>query len=56
MTPLKAIRAKCLECCCWRSETVKACPCPDCPLYPYRLGKGPHITAQRKERSNAQRP
>lgn len=40
MTPLKAIRAKCLDCCGTASE-VKACPCVGCTLYPYRFGKRP---------------
>lgn len=42
MTPIKAIRAKCLDCCCGQYKEVKLCPCSDCPLYPYRLGKDPH--------------
>lgn len=42
MTPLKAIRAKCLDCCCGQSFEVKMCTCTECPLYPYRLGKNPN--------------
>lgn len=38
-TPLKAIRAKCLDCCYDQAQEVKLCPCVDCPLYPYRFGK-----------------
>lgn len=41
MTPVKAIRAKCLDCCCGSFKEVKSCPCTDCPLYAYRLGKNP---------------
>ena len=41
MTALKAIRAKCLDCCCGSSDEVKKCPIPDCPLYPYRDGHNP---------------
>lgn len=33
---LKAIRRKCLECCCGSKKTVKACKTTDCALYPYR--------------------
>ena len=41
MTPLKAIRAKCLDCMCGQVNEVKLCPCTDCPLYPFRVGKNP---------------
>lgn len=34
----KAIRAKCLDCCCYQANEVKLCPCKDCPLWCYRLG------------------
>jgi hypothetical protein len=40
MTPLKAIRGKCLDCCCGQANEVKLCPSTDCPLYEYRFGKG----------------
>ncbi len=41
MTPIKAIRAKCLDCCCGQVNEVRLCPCAECALYPYRLGKDP---------------
>lgn len=41
MTPLKAIRLKCLDCCCGQIVEVKNCPCSDCPLYIYRYGHNP---------------
>lgn len=41
MTPLKAIRLKCLDCCCGQMNEVKNCPCLDCPLYIYRDGHNP---------------
>lgn len=40
--PVKAIRAKCLGCCCGSSNEVKMCACTDCPLYPFRFGKNPY--------------
>ncbi len=43
LTPIKAIRAKCLDCCCGSAKEVELCPIPDCPLYPYRFGKNPNI-------------
>lgn len=42
MTPLKAIRAKCLDCCCGNSAEVNRCPCTDCSLYVFRFGKNPN--------------
>lgn len=43
LTPIKAIRAKCLDCCCGSAHEVKLCPIEDCSLYPYRLGKNPYL-------------
>lgn len=43
LTPMKAIRAKCLDCMCGQANEVKLCPSEDCSLYPYRLGKNPNI-------------
>lgn len=41
LTPLKAIRAKCLDCCCGSAYEVKKCASGDCPLFSYRFGKNP---------------
>ena len=41
LTPIKAIRAKCLDCCAGQSGEVKLCPAEKCPLYPYRFGHRP---------------
>lgn len=41
LTPIRAIRQKCLDCCCWQKQEVKLCPSKDCPLHPYRLGHRP---------------
>lgn len=41
LTPMKAIRAKCLDCCCWNVNEVRLCPVRDCALYPYRDGHNP---------------
>lgn len=40
-TPLKAIRKKCLDCCCNQYKEVKLCHLKDCSLWPYRFGKRP---------------
>lgn len=42
LTPLKAIRAKCLDCMCDQLAEVRQCPCEDCPLYPFRMGHNPN--------------
>lgn len=40
-TPLKAIRAKCLDCQGGSWKLVAGCLSHSCPLWPYRLGKNP---------------
>lgn len=40
-SPLKAIREKCLDCCCGQPSEVKSCPAEDCPLWHFRMGKNP---------------
>ena len=41
ISPLKAIRLKCLECSCGSSNEVKLCPITKCALYPFRDGHNP---------------
>ena len=38
LTPLKAIRAKCLECCGGSSKEVRLCQATQCPLHGLRSG------------------
>jgi hypothetical protein len=38
---LKALRAKCIECCCDNSHEVGICHIDDCPLWTFRSGKDP---------------
>lgn len=46
LTPIKAIRAKCLDCCCGSYQEVRLCTCEKtCALYPYRLGHRPKTEA-----------
>lgn len=49
LTPIKAIRAKCLECCCNQRQEVKLCTVTDCSLYPYRMGHRPKPTENSAE-------
>lgn len=41
LTPLKAIRAKCLECVCLSPAEVRRCHITDCTLWPWCFGKRP---------------
>lgn len=41
-SPIKAIRAKCLECSCGNQNEVRLCPVDKCALYPFRFGKNPY--------------
>jgi hypothetical protein len=36
----KAIRERCLNCSCWIPSEVTKCIFTDCPLFPFRTGKG----------------
>ncbi len=49
LTPMKAIRQKCLECSCGQIKEVRLCPIKTCALYEYRMGhrpKGEEDTAE----------
>ena len=39
--PLRAIRAKCLDCCCGSASEVRKCVAVDCSLWPFRIGVNP---------------
>ena len=41
MTPLKAIRLRCLDCSAGSIKEVRLCPVHDCELYQYRMGHNP---------------
>ena len=40
-TPIKAIRAKCLDCCNESFAEVRVCNIKKCPLWEYRMGHRP---------------
>ncbi len=42
LSPIKAIRKNCLECCNESPKEVKECTLENCPLFRYRLGKNPN--------------
>ena len=41
LTPMKAIRQKCLECSNGQFKEVRLCPIKTCALYGYRMGHRP---------------
>ena len=41
-SPLKAIRKKCIDCCCNDRHEVRKCPCDNCPLWIFRMGHNPN--------------
>lgn len=41
-SPIKAIRAKCMDCTCGQYREIELCPIKKCPLYPFRYGKNPY--------------
>ena len=51
--PVKAIRAKCIDCCGGMMSMVQDCGIPSCPIYPFRSGKNPFRS--KKEMSEEQK-
>jgi hypothetical protein len=52
LTPLKSIRAKCLDCSAGQIKEVRECPFDsksdqECPLYPLRMGRGSRATLKK---------
>lgn len=41
-SPLKAIREKCLDCCCGFKNEIRLCNIKNCALYPFRFGHNPY--------------
>jgi hypothetical protein len=55
LTPIKAIRAKCLDCTCYQPKEVRECPITECALWRYRMGKRPKSAHHQKTVSEAHR-
>ena len=51
--PVKAIREKCLDCCCGSTAEVKLCDITSCPIHPFRFGKNPF--RQKREMTEEQK-
>ena len=55
ITPLSAIKKKCLDCCCGSAKEVRLCPSTSCPLFLFRTGHVPFsnrrsVTPEERER------
>jgi hypothetical protein len=47
ITPLKAIRQRCINCCGFELKVVRECDCVDCALFSLRMGRGARATLKR---------
>ncbi|HDQ40480.1 MAG TPA: hypothetical protein ENN39_05550 [Desulfonatronum sp.] len=45
--PLRAIRAKCLECCGGSPKEVRLCSDVSCALHPFRKGQNPFVRCKK---------
>ena len=55
ISPLKAIRAKCLDCSCNQINEIKLCSVTNCALYPFRLARTHSVNIEnirRKRKDN----
>ena len=41
MSPLKALRLRCVDCCAGSTYEVRRCTAVECPSWPFRLGRSP---------------
>jgi len=45
-SPLRAIRLKCMDCCCEQAKEVRQCQCTACAIWPFRMGRNPFRTRE----------
>ena len=55
LTPIKAIRAYCIECSGGMTKEVKLCTAEKCPLYPYRMGNRPTVDTDIDSTKNSEK-
>jgi len=55
-SPIKAIRAKCLDCCVGDASEVRKCVCHDCTLWPFRMGSSPFHARSKHSKAAAEAP
>jgi hypothetical protein len=56
ITPLRAIRRKCIECSGGNKREARLCGIVECELYPFRLGRGIGIGRGRGGGSMVRKP
>jgi hypothetical protein len=56
MSPMEAIRRKCLDCCWGQVAEVKLCEAVACPLWPFRSGRHPYTRTRLQEADLAASP
>ena len=44
VSPLRALRMKCLDCCSGSAQEVRFCTAVDCPSWPFRMAKNPWLS------------
>ena len=49
VSPLRALRLKCLDCCNDSAQEVRLCTAVDCPSWPFRMGRNPWVSEARRE-------
>ncbi len=55
MSPLKALRARCIDCCAGSANEVRLCTAVSCPAWPFRLGSSPWRPPASEAQREAQR-
>lgn len=55
VSPMQAIRRKCLDCCGNQPSEVKLCETVTCPLWPFRAGRHPYTKRGLQEADSGQR-
>jgi hypothetical protein len=55
MSPLAALRARCLDCCAGSPNEVRLCTAIKCPAWPFRMGSSPWRQAMTDEQLAAAR-
>jgi hypothetical protein len=55
MSPLAALRARCLDCCAGSADEVRKCMALDCPSWPFRMGVNPWRTMSEGRREAGRR-
>jgi hypothetical protein len=55
MSPLRALRLRCLDCCCGSIDEVRKCVSVTCASWPFRMGENPWRTVSEAKREAGRR-